>query len=131
MCCRYCDRELSSVPMVQFGRSKMLKTSAMASIDRRPGSGIRCCARRLVTFCGGEMIALRGTIVPSGRRRPLKVDPRVPQVSAVVARLPDAGAQVMEAAHLEAASHLPDAAEYGPVALIVLRQPPFPAQREL
>jgi len=72
---RYCDGVLSSVPMVQFGRSNTLKTSAMASIAMRPCSGLRCCARTLVEFCGGEMIELRGTIVPFGRRRPLKVEP--------------------------------------------------------
>src|SRR4029453_1037672 len=72
---RYCDGVLSSVPTVQFGRSKTLKTSAMPSIATRPRSGNRCCTRTLVEFCGGEMIELRDTIVPFGRRRPLKVEP--------------------------------------------------------
>src|SRR5262249_28625379 len=62
--------------------------------------------------------------------RPVRAQPaaeggtRVPQVAAVVARLPNAGTQVMETTQLEAVPHLPDPTEDRPVALIVLGQPP-------
>jgi hypothetical protein len=75
VCCRYCPGVLSCVPMSQFGRSNTLKSSTMPSIDARPGNEIRCWNRMSVRFCGGVMSALSGTIVPSGRSRPLKVEP--------------------------------------------------------
>src|SRR5213593_4898149 len=52
----------------------------------------------------------------------------VAQVAAVTARQADAGAEVMEPAHLEAVANLPDAVEHRPVTLIVSRQTPFAAQ---
>jgi predicted TIM-barrel fold metal-dependent hydrolase len=75
-----------------------------------------------VRFCAGWMKSLRGTIVPFGRSRELPLAPRNPLVAAVGVSAPVAGAQVVQSAHLESVTHLPDAVEDGAVTLIARRQ---------
>ena len=66
--------------------------------------------------------------MPSGRSRPRCRWRPCRAIAAVGGRQPNAGAEIVEPAHLEAVAHLPDAVEHRPVALIVGRQTPFTAQ---
>src|ERR1044071_8709080 len=88
----------------------MLKISAIPSIDALPPSGMRCCMRRSTRRRGGWVNALRGTIVPFGRRRALPLAPSP--------RRAPTDAHEHQAAHLEAAADLPDAVEDSAVPLV-------------